>query len=146
MSDSARTRKNLWMFPLGTVGRDMIYTLFTNFILTYILFTRSLTAAQLSAVTAIMVAARAPVCGSLPALRAIALLPAVPSPDGCPGGWAAGMPSAAGDRLLALDPRGGGAASRGRSARGGPPVFLRGGIFRGKSGAAAGRSGSVSIT
>ena len=58
MSDSARTRKNLWMFPLGTVGRDMIYTLFTNFILTYILFTRSLTAAQLSAVTAIMVAAR----------------------------------------------------------------------------------------
>ena len=58
MSDNIRTRKNLWMFPLGTVGRDMIYTLFTNFILTYILFTRSLTAAQLSAVTAIMVAAR----------------------------------------------------------------------------------------
>ena len=34
------------------------YDLFTNFILTYILFTRSLTAAQLSAITAIMVAAR----------------------------------------------------------------------------------------
>lgn len=58
MSQTARTRKNLWMFPLGTVGRDMIYCLFNNFILTYILFTRSLTAAQLSAVTAIMVAAR----------------------------------------------------------------------------------------
>lgn len=58
MDEQKRTRKNLWMFPLGTVGRDMIYTLFTNFILTYILFTRSLTAAQLSAVTAIMVAAR----------------------------------------------------------------------------------------
>lgn len=58
MDEARRTRKNLWMFPLGTVGRDMIYTLFNNFILTYILFTRSLTAAQLSAITAIMVAAR----------------------------------------------------------------------------------------
>lgn len=58
MDEAKRTRKNLWMFPLGTVGRDMIYTLFNNFILTYILFTRSLTAAQLSAITAIMVAAR----------------------------------------------------------------------------------------
>lgn len=51
-------RRNLWMFPLGTIGRDMSYALFTNFILTYIMFTRNLTAAQLSAVTAIMVAAR----------------------------------------------------------------------------------------
>ena len=54
MDEARRTKKNLWMFPLGTVGRDMIYTLFTNFILTYILFTRSLTAAQLSAVKAWM--------------------------------------------------------------------------------------------
>lgn len=66
-----RTKKNLWMFPVGTIGRDMVYSLFTNFILTYILFTRSLTAAQLSAVTAIMVAARVfdalndPVMGNL---------------------------------------------------------------------------------
>ncbi|MDD5897889.1 MAG: MFS transporter [Clostridia bacterium] len=58
MSQQSDTKRNLWMFPLGTVGRDMSYALFTNFILTYILFTRSLTAAQLSAVTAIMVAAR----------------------------------------------------------------------------------------
>ncbi len=54
----AQKRKNLWFFPLGTVGRDMIYSLFINFILTYILFTRKLTGAQLSAITAIMVAAR----------------------------------------------------------------------------------------
>ncbi len=58
MSDDKRTRKNLWMFPLGTIGRDMIYALFNNFILTYVLFTRSLTAAQLSAITTIMVCAR----------------------------------------------------------------------------------------
>ncbi len=58
MNEQKYTKRNLWMFPLGTVGRDMSYALFTNFILTYIMFTRSLTAAQLSAVTAIMVAAR----------------------------------------------------------------------------------------
>ena len=58
MDEKKRNRRNLWMFPLGTVGRDMSYALFTNFLLTYILFTRQLTAAQLSAVTVIMVAAR----------------------------------------------------------------------------------------
>ena len=46
------------MFPLGTLGRDTIYALVTNFLLTYVLFTRELTAAQLSAITAIMVGAR----------------------------------------------------------------------------------------
>jgi sugar (glycoside-pentoside-hexuronide) transporter len=51
-------KRNLWLFPVGTVGRDMIYSLFTNYIFTYILFTRNLTAAQLTAVTAIMVGAR----------------------------------------------------------------------------------------
>ena len=46
------------MFPLGTIGRDMMYNLVTNFLLTYVLFTKGLTAAQLGAITAIMVAAR----------------------------------------------------------------------------------------
>ena len=55
MKNLTSDKRNLWMFPLGTVGRDMIYNLFTNFIFTYILFTRHLTAAQLGAVTAIMV-------------------------------------------------------------------------------------------
>lgn len=54
MKNVTSDKRNLWMFPLGTVGRDMIYNLFTNFIFTYILFTRHLTAAQLGAVTAIM--------------------------------------------------------------------------------------------
>ena len=57
--DELRIRKrNLWMFPLGTVGRDMMYNLVTNFLLTYILFTKGLSGAQLGAITAIMVAAR----------------------------------------------------------------------------------------
>lgn len=58
MKNEVNTKKNLIMFPLGTVGRDMMYNLFTNFLLTYILFTRRLDAAQLAAITAIMVAAR----------------------------------------------------------------------------------------
>lgn len=58
MDEKKIIKKNLIMFPLGTVGRDMMYTLVTNFLLTYILFTRGLDNAQLAAVTAIMMAAR----------------------------------------------------------------------------------------
>lgn len=58
MDELKNRKRNLWMFPLGTVGRDMMYNLVTNFLLTYILFTKGLSAAQLGAITAIMVAAR----------------------------------------------------------------------------------------
>ena len=58
MEDKKITKRNLWMFPLGTVGRDMMYNLVTSYLLTFVLFTHQLTAAQLSAITAIMVAAR----------------------------------------------------------------------------------------
>lgn len=58
MNSEATTKKNLIMFPLGTVGRDMMYNLFINFLLTFVLFTRRLDAAQLGAITIIMVAAR----------------------------------------------------------------------------------------
>ena len=58
MEDNKITKRNLIMFPLGTVGRDMIYNLITSYLLSFVLFTHKLTAAQLSAITAIMVAAR----------------------------------------------------------------------------------------
>jgi len=58
MDELKQTKRNLIMFPLGTVGRDMMYNLFTNFLLTYVLFTRKLDAAQLGAITAIIVASR----------------------------------------------------------------------------------------
>ena len=58
MDEQRIRKKNMLMYPLGTVGRDMVYCLVTNYLLTYILFTKGLTAAQLGAVTAIMVAAR----------------------------------------------------------------------------------------
>ncbi len=51
-------KKNLWFYPLGTVGRDMMYALFTNFLMQFILLTRDLSSAQFVAVTAIMVGAR----------------------------------------------------------------------------------------
>jgi melibiose permease/lactose/raffinose/galactose permease len=56
--DLAQRKKNLWFFPLGTVGRDMIYTLFTGYLMTYILITRQLSVAQLAAISIIMAAAR----------------------------------------------------------------------------------------
>ena len=58
MNENSARRKNLWCFPVGTVGRDMVYVLISNFLLTFILFTRELTASQLAAITGIMVAAR----------------------------------------------------------------------------------------
>ena len=40
MDDMKTRKRNLIMFPLGTVGRDMMYNLFINFLMVYILFTR----------------------------------------------------------------------------------------------------------
>jgi len=56
--DQKTVKRNRLMFPLGTVGRDMMYQMFTNFLYTFVLFTKQLNAAQLSAIAAIMVAAR----------------------------------------------------------------------------------------
>ena len=53
-----KRERNLIFYPLGTIGRDMMYYLFNNCILTYILFTKQLTSEQLIAITGIMVAAR----------------------------------------------------------------------------------------
>lgn len=58
MENDAKGRRNLLFFPLGSFGRDMIYSLVTNFLLTFILFTKNLDAAQLAAITAIMIGAR----------------------------------------------------------------------------------------
>ena len=53
-----KREKNLIFYPLGTIGRDMMYFLFNNCILTYIMLTKQLTNAQLGAISAIMIAAR----------------------------------------------------------------------------------------
>ncbi len=56
--DQKTVKKNRLMFPLGTVGRDMMYQLFTNYLYAYVLLTRQLDKAQLATIAAIMVAAR----------------------------------------------------------------------------------------
>ena len=58
MDNKAVDRKNLVLFPLGTFGRDMIYALVTNFLLSFIMFTQNLNARQLAAITLIMIGAR----------------------------------------------------------------------------------------
>ena len=58
MEDKAITKKNLWFFPLGTVGRDMVYNLVTSYLLAFVLYTKGLNAAQLGVITIIMIAAR----------------------------------------------------------------------------------------
>ena len=59
MDEQKLRKRNMIMYPLGTVGRDMVYCLVTNFLLSYVLFTKGLTPAQLGAITVIMVVARA---------------------------------------------------------------------------------------
>ena len=56
--DQKTVKKNRLMFPLGTVGRDMMYQLFTNFLYTFVLFTKGLDKSQLAVIAAIMIAAR----------------------------------------------------------------------------------------
>lgn len=58
MQNEKRTKKNLIYFPLGTVGRDGVYSLINSYLLTFVLFTHSLDGAQLAAITGIMIAAR----------------------------------------------------------------------------------------
>ncbi len=58
MEKKERTRKNLLYFPLGTVGRDMVYSMINSYLLTFVLFTHTLSGAQVAAVTGIMIAAR----------------------------------------------------------------------------------------
>ena len=58
VEEPAIKKRNLWYYPLGTVGRDMIYTMVTSFLYLYVLYTKELTDAQIVAITMIMVAAR----------------------------------------------------------------------------------------
>ena len=44
------TKRNLIFFPLGTVGRDAVYSLINSYLLTFVLFTHSLTGAQIAAI------------------------------------------------------------------------------------------------
>lgn len=58
MENEHITKKNLICYPLGTIGRDALYALINSYLLTFVLFTHTLDAAQLAAITGIMIAAR----------------------------------------------------------------------------------------
>lgn len=58
MENGKITRRNLICYPVGTIGRDALYALINSYLLTFVLFTRTLDAAQLAAITGIMIAAR----------------------------------------------------------------------------------------
>lgn len=50
------TKRNLWTYTLGTVGRDTAYQLFTSFLMVYIVFTKGLTPLQFTWVNMLMIA------------------------------------------------------------------------------------------
>ncbi len=50
--------RNKWIYSIGGIGRDMSYALFTNFLLTYILFTRSVTDRQFAVISTMLVICR----------------------------------------------------------------------------------------
>ena len=52
------SKRNFWMYPLGTIGRDFLYMLFNSNLITFILFTKTLTTAQFTSISFIIIAAR----------------------------------------------------------------------------------------
>lgn len=50
--------RNKWTFSLGGIGRDMCYNLFTTFLLTYVLFTRSVTTEQFAVLSTVLIICR----------------------------------------------------------------------------------------
>ena len=50
--------RNLIMYPLGTLGRDFLYSFFNSYLLTFILLTKTLSDAQFASITIIIICAR----------------------------------------------------------------------------------------
>ncbi len=50
--------RNKWIYSIGGIGRDMSYALFTNYLLTYILFTRSVTPKQFAVISTVLIICR----------------------------------------------------------------------------------------
>ena len=52
------SKRNLWAFSLGGIGRDMCEALWSGFLMTFVIYTKSLTASQFAAISMLAVAAR----------------------------------------------------------------------------------------
>ncbi len=57
-SQDKLSNRNLFMYALGTLGRDFLYNLFNGYLLSFCVFTKSLNTAQFTAITIIIVLAR----------------------------------------------------------------------------------------
>ncbi len=57
-SADAYFTRNKWIYSIGGIGRDMSYALFTQFLLTYILFTRTVTEAQFAVISTVLIVCR----------------------------------------------------------------------------------------
>ncbi len=51
-------RRNKWVYSLGGIGRDLAYTLYTSFLLTFILYTKDVSAGEFAAISLIMIICR----------------------------------------------------------------------------------------
>ena len=51
-------KRNKWIYSLGGIGRDLAYSLYTTFLLTFILYTKNVTPGQFAAISIIMVICR----------------------------------------------------------------------------------------
>lgn len=50
--------RNKWTYSLGGIGRDLAYSLYTYFLLTFILYTKNITDAQFALIGVIIVICR----------------------------------------------------------------------------------------
>lgn len=50
--------RNKWVYSLGGIGRDLAYTLYTSFLLTFILYTKNVTQGEFAAISIIMIICR----------------------------------------------------------------------------------------
>lgn len=51
-------KRNMWIYSLGGIGRDLAYSLYTYFLLTFILYTKGVTGGQFAAISIIMIVCR----------------------------------------------------------------------------------------
>ena len=58
VSTERLSKRNLWGYSMGGIGRDMAYQLVNTYLLTFILFTKELTTAQFGSISVIMILCR----------------------------------------------------------------------------------------
>lgn len=58
VSEKSHFKRNAWVYSIGGVGRDLAYSLYTYFLLTFILYTKGVTDGQFAAISIIMIICR----------------------------------------------------------------------------------------